>query len=267
MVCYGINPRDEILRHSHGFPRSAKEHDITVGQNLLIDLDARQPDEQRLQRVLRRADQYVTTIGLNAAVRSYTGRGAHLLFAYGPLSVKEYPDLKQRLTTFKERLAQALRYDLQRNGITIDSTQDLRRMVRVYGTAKPSIGIKSTFPITTREPDKQLTEYLTQLPVTTITTTSKDPIMIAPALPPWFPELLKNDHHLRDLWNGQGKPAGTDTTNSGYDYTIAKILTKHTNNPSEIATIINQRPKGRTARERKGTTYLERTINNAMRSR
>ncbi len=42
--------------------------------------------------------------------------------------------------------------------------------------------------------------------------------MITPALPEWFTQLLQTDAIVRNLWQGRGKPAGTDQRGSGYDY-------------------------------------------------
>ena len=39
LVCYSLNPRPQVFRNNKGFPRSARENEIEVSQNLLFDLD------------------------------------------------------------------------------------------------------------------------------------------------------------------------------------------------------------------------------------
>jgi hypothetical protein len=149
LVCYGLNPRPGILRRPDGRLRSAKEPDITISQSLLLDLDLEgTPSPERLRslvRFLSTADEYFASLGLHRPVRAATGRGSHLLFAYPPILVDQYPDVRERLRTFKQEFSKAHRQDLARLEARVDSTQDLRRMVRVYGTSKPGIGIISRF--------------------------------------------------------------------------------------------------------------------------
>jgi hypothetical protein len=141
-------------------------------------------------------------------------------------------------------------------------------MVRVYGTAKPSIGTKSTFPEVVRVPDPALRSYLLQL--TTNNTRPMPPrknLVLTDSMPAWFPSLRKNDRVLNDLWHGRGKPGCTDQTNSGYDFSIACFLSQRTDKPEEIAKILSHRPMGSEERNRKGMEYLERTVNNALAKR
>lgn len=39
MVCCSLNPRGEAFRNDRGYPRSAKELEVAVSQNLLCDFD------------------------------------------------------------------------------------------------------------------------------------------------------------------------------------------------------------------------------------
>ena len=71
-----------------------------------------------------------------------------------------------------------------------------------------------------------------------------DPL-IAEELPEWFMPALHAHKDLADLWENRGKPAGTDRSNSGYDYSIASyLLNLGFTNTDEIATIIKHRPIG-----------------------
>jgi hypothetical protein len=82
MVCYGLNPRPAPLLQETGKPRSAKESDIMVGQNLLLDLDAHDGRAPPFDEIVSRASDYVRSLGLRRPLESRTGRGLHLLFAY-----------------------------------------------------------------------------------------------------------------------------------------------------------------------------------------
>ncbi|MDX2154033.1 MAG: hypothetical protein SFV54_25055 [Bryobacteraceae bacterium] len=271
MLCFGINPRPSPLRYENGGLRSAKEADITVSQTLLLDIDLEgtiTTDRlEHLRRFLRRADEYFTSKGLHRPIRARTGRGSHLLLAYEAISVVQHPTISDQLRTFKEDFRQANRVDLHRLEARIDSTQDLRRMVRVYGTAKPRINVISRFygPYQ-RHNDPALREYLLRLPPTPRKAIDPLPnITIAAKLPQWFEDRLKTDTILYDLWHGRGKPPGTDQSNSGYDYTIARHLASIEDvSTADIATIIAVRPTGAGERASKGVAYLRRTIMAAL---
>src|SRR4051794_36994836 len=53
MVCFGINPRPRIFRHADGRVRSARDADIAVSQNLLLDIDLVQPTPAGLDALRR----------------------------------------------------------------------------------------------------------------------------------------------------------------------------------------------------------------------
>ena len=267
MVCYGLNPRPDALSRDDGRPRSAREADIIASQNLLVDIDLEgtvTPGRTAaLVRWLDKADEYFTGLGINRPVRAGTGRGSHLLFAYDPISVADVPDLRERLRQYKNDFARAVRQDLSRLEAKVDSTQDLRRMTRLYGTSKPSVGIVSRFYGKQRVPDDRLRDYLLQLPAAAPSVVIAPDLTISDVIPEWFPRLLETDHVLADLWHGKGKTSG-DRSTSGYDYTIAQRLTKHATD-DELATIISQRPNGKNERARKGIDYLQRTVASARR--
>jgi hypothetical protein len=270
LLCYGINPRPDILRKPDGRLRSAKETDITMSQTLVLDVDLEgtvTPErEHNLATFLRTADDYFASLGIAPPVRASTGRGVHLLFAYPPITVADYPSLRDRLRTFKHNFSTAHRQDLSRLEARVDSTQDLRRMVRVYGTSKPGVGIISRFHGEERHPDPALREHLLHLPYTPTTPPpAQRSLTIADLLPDWFGQMLRRDAVLNDLWQGTGKLAGTDQSNSGYDYTIARYLAQHgITNHDTLATIIALRPTGAKERARKGVEYLLRTVTSAL---
>jgi hypothetical protein len=267
MVCYGLNPRTDLLRSPEGRVRSAKEADIAISQTLLLDVDVHDhPTPERLDLLgsfLCGLGEYWQSIGIKPPVMPRTGRGHHLLFAFPPVTVAEHPDFRGQLRTFKEQFVAAHQHDLNRLEAKVDSTQDLRRMVRVYGTAKPGVGIISSFPYAKRVPDERLREYLLQLTPAPISVAAPKDLTVAEVLPAWFPTLLDKDRVLHDLWHGKGKPKTADHSTSGYDYSIARHLLQAGKTDEDIATILHLRPTGAEERDRKGNEYLSRTVANA----
>jgi hypothetical protein len=266
LVCYGLNPRPSILSKPDGRLRSATEADIAASQNLVLDLDVQNtvtPERlDALKRFLLRADEYFQSLGLRRPVRAATGRGSHLLFAYALIRTEKVPDLRDRLRSFRDGFATAVRQDLSRLEVRLDSTQDLRRVVRVYGTAKPGIGIVSRFYGRERQEDAALREHLLQLECCTQSVAPVAmPLTLGAVLPSWFTDLLDRDERLRELWRGEGKTVG-DVTSSGYDYSLVRLLVRRGHaDPSELGTILSLRP-GSSAKE---LEYVARTVSNALR--
>ena len=164
LVCYGLNPRSTILSGPGGRLRCARDADISLCQNLLLDLDlvgTVTPERlASLKRFLSRADEYFLGLGLCRPVRAATGRGSHLLFGFPPIPVADVPDVRARCRLFRDGFASAVRSELSRLEVRLDSTQDLRRAVRVYGTAKPGVGVVSQFVGGARHEDSALRSYL-----------------------------------------------------------------------------------------------------------
>lgn len=263
MVCCGINPRQEPLSNDYGRPRSAREIEITVSQNILFDIDLKSREHlAALEELLQGTKEYFAGRGFLQPATAYTGRGYHLLFAYEPIRVSECPDISARINEFRQEFAQAYRQALAAIDATIDPTFDLRRMTRLYGTAKPEIGIISKFFGNERREDERLREYLLAIPMRQKNTSTYE-LRIKDNLPTWFSCLLSSDQHLQEIWNGKGKPDGTDTSRSGFDFTITKYLLRHGHHDlDELATIIARRPNG--AAMEKGIAYIKRTIANAI---
>ena len=143
----------------------------------------------------------------------------------------------------------------------LDRTQDLGRMARIYGTAKPEVGIPSRFYGGERVEDEALRDYLLtlELPQPQIST------LVMKQLPDWFKGLLRQDEKLRDLWSGNGKPATTDTSRSGFDYSIARrLLWLGHRNIDDLATILALRPNGSVRQSGKSAQYIMRTIGSAL---
>jgi hypothetical protein len=269
MICYGLNPRPHKLTHPDGRTRSAKERDIVISQNTMIDLDllgtVTPMRGLQLLYFVESANDYFQGLGLQRQPYVSTGRGLHFLFAYPPINVQDNPSLPGQLRTFKNDFVTALRQDLDRLEAKVDSTQDLRRMVRVYGTSKPSVGLVSTFHGGGRVPDPRIREYLLGLTPTPHPGPSAKPrnLVLTDLMPSWFPPLLEKDRVLSELWNGKGKPAHADTSHSGYDFTIASYLIQAGKTDEDIATVLSLRPMGSAERARKGVDYVYLTVSNA----
>lgn len=180
-------------------------------------------------------------------VRAATGGGYHLLFAYPAISVAEYGDIGPRLRTFRDEFGDEFRRDLGALEMKLDRTQDLRRMVRVYGTAKPSVGAVSRFYGGERVEDERLREYLLEMRVPDRGVVGSTSVrgLAGGELPCWFSSLLEQDAAVQKLWLGEGKPEGLDTSSSGYDHTLVRRLLQlgHTD-IGELATILAERPEG-----------------------
>ena len=224
-VCYSLNPRPRVFKNARGFPRSACESDIETAQNVLFDFGfddlATEKGVQALEALLSRSDEYFRDQRLQPPARAFSGAGYHLLFALPELSVAHHPELRRQLTTFRNNYASNFKHELRRLGVRLDNTQDLRRVVKIYGTAKPG-GAVSRFYGGHRVEDPRLAEYILSLPVMT----SGRGIRLNPGstLPPWFPSLLSLDERLSRLWEGRGKPVGTDQSRSGLDYSVVRRL-------------------------------------------
>lgn len=277
MVCFGLNPRPEAFANQHGYPRSAREDEIRVSQGALFDFDIKQDRVTRahvaaLERFLDFADDYFLDRGLSAPARGFSGRGYHLLFAYPAVSVAEYPDMADRLRLFAGEFAAAFEDELSLLSTKLDATTyDLRRVVRVYGTAKPRVGITSRFDGGERVEDRALRDYLLGLALPDLDrSASCDGAMlnISQSLPASFSALLERDEEARALWVGEGKPDTADVSRSGYDFSLAcHLFSLGYRNVDELATVLALRPGGAFQQSGKGEFYLRRTIANALMKR
>jgi hypothetical protein len=149
LVCYSINPRPHVLRNENGFVRAALDADVRHVQNLLLDLDPAgetpSPAQLRdLDGLLDRANSYFSDLGLAVPARARTGRGRHLLFALPAVAVQDCPDIGQRLAQFRGGFLDAYRQELDRIDVRLDPIGGIRRLAKVYGTAKPG-GVMSRF--------------------------------------------------------------------------------------------------------------------------
>ena len=270
MVCFGLNPRDDAFRNEQGYVRSAREDEISVSHSALFDFDIQQGRVTKahvaaLERFLDFADDYFLDRGLTAPTRGFSGRGYHLLFAYPAVSVAEYPDIADRLRCFAGSFAAAFEDELSLLSTKLDATTyDLRRVVRIYGTAKPRVGITSRFYGGERVEDAALRKYLLGLNLPGRKSASGrhgTVLSIGRELPASFTRLLEQDAQLRALWVGVGKPDTKDASRSGYDYSLAgHLFSVGYRNVDELATVLALRPNGAFQQSGKDEFYIRRTL-------
>ena len=280
MVCYSLNDRPQIFKNDKGYARSAYENEIEVSRNLFIDIDFENKKPSKVQqqafgKFLKESDSYFQDLGLGVPTRVYSGRGYHLLFAYPAIQVSEHPDISARLKKFSKDYGHDYRRDLENLEARVDSTNDLRRIVRCAGTAKPDVGIISEFQGGERIEDIALREYLLSMSIDEaqklpIPQDSKVPVFgpqlinVHDELPPLFQNLLQRDEKLRNYWNGNGKVNG-DGSRSGYDYSIARrIIALGYRNLDDLATVLFVRPEGAVRKSGKGEDYVRRTLSKAI---
>ncbi len=189
-----------------------------------------------------------------------------MLFAYPAIQVSEHPDISARLAQFRDGFVGEHRQELSRLEAKLDSTQDLRRMARIYGTAKPKLGIISEFYGERRVEDGFLREYLLSLKLPAKEIPVARAVLQRPGeLPQWFLGLIERDLKTAELWIGLGKPDGTDTSRSGFDYSLVRYLMQLGHrNIDDLAIILASRPDGGVRGSGKGDEYVRRTIANAL---
>ncbi len=70
---------------------------------------------------------------------------------------------------------------------------------------------------------------------------------------------------MKALWEGYGKTDNTDSSNSGYDFSLVKLLLSYGfKNVDELATVLAHRPNGVVQTKNKDERYLQHTIANAI---
>jgi hypothetical protein len=205
-TCYfGVNPRHGILKNDRGSVRSAKEEDIRVLTCFYLDIDCKDkyPTDEHLAEIelfIAKTERFFDEIGINPPTKAFSGRGFHLFFSPSPICVSEQPDIKEKLQAFKAQFEDAFRNDIGQLGIVIDSTLDLRRMVKIPGTKKadPSIKRISRFYGDIRTDDQVLRDYLIN---TEIPEPKNHPvnIQIRDGLPMKFRKLLESNQVMQDL--------------------------------------------------------------------
>lgn len=271
-VCIGINSRPCIKRYQAAngrlYPKASSDADIEEVSNFYLDIDLEKKGTPEgiasLELFLPQVLGYIELMGFNEPTLAFTGNGYHILFAFKPIPVAEVPDLKYRMAHFGSQIAGKFREPLKAIGARIDSTFDLSRMAKVYGTKKPHKGARfSKFYGAERKEDEALRAYLLSLNGELISRGSIQ-IEIASSLPERFVGFLESDEGIRELWAGTGKTEG-DQSRTGYDFALLKECIKlGITDVHELATILILRPAGAVQASGKGSQYVKKTILSAL---
>ena len=267
MVCCGLNPRSKAHVGSWGYPRAARESEIPASQALLLDLDPDQGEAslKGVDSLLGKIDEYFQAYGFQVPTVAHSGRGYHLIATYPAIPVEDFPRIRRRLATFASGLRGEFEKELAAAGARLDSTTDLRRLVKIYGTAKPK-GLESRIQRFEPNPDPALREHLLSLPPQpTACDNDNLPLLeIASELPGWFESLLDKPVVSR-LWNGEGKPNGSDCSRSGYDFSLVRhLIGQGHKDPNDLATILTLRADGAFEGRGRNEHHLRRTVGNAL---
>jgi hypothetical protein len=270
MCCYSLNPRQQMHRNGKGYPRAAVESEITISQNLFIDLDCIEKthlDEKiaSLELLLPQFDEYFLSNGAkHPPVTAYTGQGYHLLFAFPSVTIKKHPDIRNRIKHYQDQFRQEFEKTFSDTGIKVDSIHDQKRMVKIYGTSKRGVDRLSKFFGGQRVDDKSLRKYLLDIKLPDIkdmTIESK----VNQELPVQFRGLLEKDVRLKGLWEGVGKSDCYDTSSAGYDFSLVRYcLQLGIDRISDLSTILSLRPDGVSSASGGGKKYIQNTIANAI---
>jgi len=278
MICMSLNPRSQVFRNERGFPRGAYEAEIEVSQNMLFDFDGKQPASPQAtaayQEFFKEARLHFQGEGLKPPTYAETGRGFHFLFAYPAISARAHADIAERIASFTDRFRDDFHKELAALKVTLDRTHDLRRMVRVYGTAKPSVGINSKLYGRERVEDEVLAVHLLGLQVSERSKpigVGGNPlygaslVSIYDRVPVVVESLIKRDEKLRDLWEGRNKPENSDISGSGYDYSIVRrLIVLGVRDIDVLSTAIAHRPGSSYRENGKDEQYLRRTVAAAL---
>ena len=277
MCCYGVNPRPEILKNGKGYQRRAKDTDITVVKNFYFDFDVVQEmsADKKLDAfddLFGAVDLYFTEKGIRKPVHAFSGNGYHLLFALPSVQVKEHEDISSRITGFLKEVHGKFDNDMHSLGIRIDTTTDLARVAKIYGSRKPNSGEVSRFYGNERTEDPVLLEYLLSLPLAnngnqSYGRQSRLKLEVYESLPQKFVELLANDSEIANLWNGANKNDG-DTSRSGYDMSLMYACIKRgITDAKSLSTILALRSDGSFKGSGKDDKYVQLTVAKALRTR
>lgn len=280
LVAVGHNQRPEAFLNSKGYPRSAREGDIRTSRQLFIDIDPEDKayDPKRHAAIGRYLDtelaDYYRDQGFMAPVIASSGNGWHAWIAYPRILVAEHPDIVDRHRKHVAILDEDHGKALAGLEARIDpSVCDLRRVVKVYGTAKPGSDRLARWPENAvRGEDRAFLDYLLDMdlaPPPSAMDASRPvygPQLIQANgdLPSLFLTLLKSDTRLNDLWHGRGKAKG-DVSRSGYDFSLVRrLLALGYRDIDGLATVLATRPDGAVRQSGKREDYIRRSIAQAL---
>ncbi len=267
----GENPRPQKFTNERGFPRSAKESEIEFSTNMLFDIDVVEKKHVQekladLEMNLIQFKEYFNDLGLLSPITACTGQGYHLLFPFPAIRVSEYKDIAHRIKAFQQQFRNEFSKTLNENGVRLDSTYDLVRKIRIYGTAKPKVGYIADFFGEKRIEDPNAREYLLNIDLPKAESAPLDEI-VKRELPLPFVSLMERDARLRGYWLGTGKSDNQSTSASRCDFSLVRYcLQLGIDSVSDLTTILKLRPDGVAGGSGGGKNYVQNTIGNAIKS-
>lgn len=268
--CYGINPRPSVLKAKNNFLRSAKDSDIKTVLSFYLDFDfahsdADKKDFNMLKELIKEIEFYLGKEKIRKPVWAYTGNGYHLLFALPPIKTEEHPDIGEKIKAFRDNINYEFSGAMESEGIKLDSTVDLRRVAKIYGTKKPYKNARlSRFYGNKRIEDVVLKEYILSLD-TTQSLEKEISFNIPDRLPEKFENLLNTDTYIKKLWNNEGKTEIKDVSRTGYDFSLVKeCIRRGITDINDLSAILALRPEGAYQKSSKNGDYIRRTIGNAL---
>ena len=272
-VCNSLNSRPSLFKNKNNYPRAAYEKEIAIVQNVLLaDIDfieKKYLDEKMasLELLFPLFDEYFLDQGFNySPVKASTGQGCHLLAAISPIQVNEHPDIAMRTKLIQDNFRKECSKDLDKLGAKVDPLYDNRRVVKTYGTFKPTVKRMSHFYGDTREEDDGLRKLLIEA---TLPEAHHDNIdqKVNEELPKLFVSLMERDSFIKGLYEGHNKNSTHDTSNSGYDFSLVrKLISLGYCNLDDLYHILSVRPKGAVKQSGKGDQYIRHTLANAIKN-
>jgi hypothetical protein len=267
MCCVGVNPRPKAFKTYNGYNKSATDADIERVTHFYFDIDfeGKNPTDMQLadlRLALMTMDSFYRDRRFELPTLNYSGNGYHVIHKLPPVSVSEYPDIKQRQQYFKDEFQDSFSGELARLEAIIDNTLDLSRKIKLPGTKKPGHSRLSSLEYVNHKPDEALRDYLLSLD---IQPKDDSPLEIRVyQMPETFAVLLEQDRFIQNFWNGTGKTSG-DTSRSGYDYSLVRrCLKKGITDINDLYAILTLRPGGSVKAAGKGEKYVKNTIANAI---
>ncbi len=198
----------------------------------------------RLEELIGEVGFYLRKKQIREPVTAFTGNSYHLLFPLPAIKVEEQPDIGDRLKQFRDIIHDEVSGQMRAEGIKLDSTVDLRRVAKIYGTKKPCKGARlSKFYGSERIEDFVLREYLLSVDLT-------EPVFdgvsltISDTLPAKCQNLLRTDSYIQKLWNNEAKAAMADVSRTGCDLSLIKeCINKGITDINDLVTILALRPE------------------------
>ena len=136
-------------------------------------------------------------------------------------------------------------------------------MVKIYGTAKPELGIISRIYGNERVENRRLRDHLLRMEIDH--RRPKVYLDVRDKIPEYIARVLRTDPEVGRLWEGKGKSQDSDTSRTGYDYSLViTLLRTGVKNLDDLATILALRPEGAVKKSGKDERYILHTIGNAL---